>query len=70
MNICKAVDKEYEEKNLKELADAPISCLQGISDRQAQLLEEAFKVKTVRDLAKLRFVKWAQAIVDLADCEN
>lgn len=70
MNICKAVDKEYEQKSLKEIADSPVACLQGISDRQAELLQEAFKIKTVRDLAKLRFVKWSQAIVDLADCEE
>ena len=30
------------------------------------VLKEAFKVKTVVDLAKLKFVKWAQAICTLA----
>lgn len=70
MNICKAVDKEYETKTLKEIADAPVAALQGISDRQAELLYEAFKIKTVRDLAKLRFCGWAQSIVNLADCEE
>jgi hypothetical protein len=53
MNINKAVDKAYESKSLKEIADAPVSALQGVSEGDAQLLEQAFKVRTVRDLAGL-----------------
>ncbi len=70
MNINKAVDKAYEGKSLKEIADAPVSALQGVSESDAQLLLEAFKVKTVRDLAKLKYVAWAQAITTLADVEG
>ena len=69
MNINKAVDKAYEGKSLKELADAPVSALQGLSEGDAKLLAEAFNVKTVKDLANLKYVKWAQAIVALADTE-
>ena len=70
MNINNAVDKDYEGKSMKEIADAPVACLQGVSDRHAELLYEAFKIKTVRDLAKLRFNRWADAICCLADCED
>ncbi|HOP62385.1 MAG TPA: hypothetical protein PK358_09590 [Spirochaetota bacterium] len=69
MNINKAVDKAFEEKSLKEIADAPVSALQGVSEGDAKLLAEAFNVKTVKDLAELKYVKWAQAIVALADTE-
>ncbi len=69
MNINKAVDKAFENKSFKELADSPVSALQGVSEGDAKLLKDAFKVKTVRDLAKLKYVKWAQAIVTLADTE-
>ena len=37
--------------------------------RARKLLLAAFNVKTVRDLAQLKYVKWAQAIVTLADTE-
>lgn len=70
MNINLALDKEYETKSLKEIADAPIEALQGVSPRQAELLKEAFSIKTIRQLAELRFVKWAQAIVTLAEKEE
>lgn len=70
MNVNKAVDKAYESKSFKDLADAPVSALQGISEADAILLQKAFKVKTVKDLAKLKFVKWAQAIVTLSELEN
>jgi hypothetical protein len=70
MNINKAVDKAYESKSLKEIADAPVDALQGVSAKDAALLREAFNIKTVRDLAELKYSKWARAIVFLADTEE
>ena len=70
MNINKIVDKAYEKKSLKEIANAPVAALQGVSDNDSKLLQEAFNVKTVSDLAKLKYVKWAQAICTLAEGEE
>lgn len=70
MNINKAVDKAYEGKSLKELANAPVAALQGVSDNDAKLLKEAFNVSIISDLANLKYVKWAQAIVALAAMEE
>lgn len=70
MNINKALTKAYETKSLKEVADAPVAALQGVSDGDAEKLKAAFNVKTIRDLAELKYVKWAQAIVALADTEE
>jgi hypothetical protein len=69
MNINNAVDKDWEKKSLKEIADAPVDALQGLSAGDADFLKKAFNVKTVRDLANLKYVKWAQSIVTLADTE-
>jgi len=70
MNINKALDKAYEGKSLKELASAPVDALQGLSEGDAKLLLDAFNVKTIKDLANLKYVRWAQAIVNLADGEE
>ena len=70
MNINKIVDKAYEQKSFKEIANAPVAALQGISDNDGKLLQEAFNVKTVADLAKLKYVRWAQAICMLAEGEE
>jgi hypothetical protein len=70
MNINKIVDKAYEKKSLKEIANAPVAALQGVSDNDSKLLQEAFNVKTVSDLANLKYVKWAQAICTLAEGEE
>lgn len=70
MNINKGVDKAYEAKTFREIADSPVDALQGVSEGDAKLLQEAFNVKTVRDLAELKFVKWAQAIVTAAEIEE
>lgn len=67
MNINKIVDKDYKDKSFKEIADAPVNALQGISARDAKLLKQALNIETVRDLANLEYVKWATAIATLAD---
>jgi len=70
MQIDKALDKAYEQKSFKELADAPVDALQGVSEGDAVKLKEAFNVKTIRDLANLKYVRWAQAITTLAEVSN
>jgi hypothetical protein len=55
-----AVDK------LLALADAPVTAL-GLSSSDADALEQALDVKTVRDLADNKYVRRAQAIVNLAN---
>ena len=70
MNINKCVDKAFEKKTLKELVNAPVSALQGVSEGDEELLKKAFKVKTIKDLANLKYVKWAQAICTLAEGEE
>jgi hypothetical protein len=69
MNINKAVDKAFEGKTLKELAESPVHALSGVTERDAEYLKKAFKVKTIKDLAKLKVVLRAQAIVNLAETE-
>jgi hypothetical protein len=70
MNINFAIDKAGESKSFKELANSPVSMLSGISQKDAQLLEQAFGVKTIGDLARLKYVRWAQAITALAETQE
>jgi hypothetical protein len=70
MNIETIVDKDYLGKCFKDLADAPVSALRGLSAKDATALQKAFGVSTVRDLANLNFVRWAQAICTLSDEEQ
>jgi hypothetical protein len=48
------------------LADESVTAL-GLSSSAADALEQALEVKTVRDLADNRYVRRAQAIVNLAN---
>ena len=70
MNINFCVDKKYEKMTLKQIAGSPVDALQGLSERHAKLLQEAFKIKTVADLAKNKYFKWATAIVELSKGEE
>jgi len=59
-------DDEAEGTDFDALVDAPVAAL-GLSSSDAEALEQALGVKTVRDLAENRYVRWAQAILHLAE---
>jgi hypothetical protein len=65
-DIAQFFDKDYEQKEFKELAEAPVDAIQGLSEGDAEKLQQAFNVKTVRDLAENKFVRIAQAMVTLS----
>lgn len=68
--IRKALDKAFESKSLNEIAKSPVHALQGLTPRHSKMLEEAFGVKTVEDLAALRYFELARAITILARYEE
>lgn len=70
MNINKAVDKAFESKSLKEIADAPVDALEGVSAGDAELLAKAFNIKSIRDLGTNKYFLTAQAITALAAKEE
>eukprot|EP00961_Rhodomonas_salina_P247213 3339946-Rhodomonas_salina.6 len=62
MNVDKAVDKEWETKTLKEIVDAPLSALEGLSEKASDLLKE-LGVTTVGQLATFKYCRWAESMV-------
>ncbi|GAA2928130.1 hypothetical protein ACFQZ0_19865 [Streptomyces erythrogriseus] len=65
IDLDKVLDKTWADKSLEEILAAPVAALKGVSDRDGELLQEAFGVKTVADLADLKYVRWAQALAAL-----
>ena len=66
MNLESILDAQFKGKCLRELVEAPISALRGVSAADARALSAAFGVNSIGELAELRFVKWASAIKVLA----
>jgi hypothetical protein len=66
-DLATKVDKAYEGKSLTDLADAPVSALQGLSAGDADHLKAAFGIDTIRELATNKYFRWAQAITNLAE---
>lgn len=64
--LDKALDKAYESKSLEEILDAPVSALAGVSDGDAEKLDAAFGIKTVRDLGSNKYFAVAGALVALS----
>ncbi|MFI8367672.1 hypothetical protein [Streptomyces sp. NPDC085466] len=65
IDLDKVLDSAWADKDLPEILAAPVAALKGVSDRDGELLEQAFGVKTVADLADLKYVRWAQALAAL-----
>jgi hypothetical protein len=65
--ISSKLDKAYETKSVEELVSAPVAALQGVSEGDAKLLNDAFGIKTIGDLGTNKYFLWAQAIAKLAE---
>ena len=64
-DLSKYLDKAYESKSLKEILDAPVSALAGVTEEDAELLKRAFRIKTVGDLGKNKYFLAANAMLQL-----
>lgn len=53
-------------ESLKELIDAPVEALAGVSKGDAELLVKSFGIKTIGDLATNKYFVAAQQIADIA----
>lgn len=56
------VDKAFERKSAKQLLSAPVSALQGVSEKDSVRLEKSFKIKTIEDMANCEWYNKALAI--------
>ncbi|GAA2566196.1 MULTISPECIES: hypothetical protein [Streptomyces] len=65
IDLDKVLDKAWADKSLPEIMAAPVAALKGVSDRDGELLQEAFGVETIADLAELKYARWAQALAAL-----
>jgi len=67
VNLDAFLDKAYESSTLADVLAAPVSALAGVSDGDADLLKQAFNIKTVGDLGKNKFFRAAQLLAQLAE---
>jgi hypothetical protein len=65
IELGKKLDKDYENKSLKEVLDAPPSALAGVTDKHAELLA-GMGIKTVRDLGSNKYFAVAGVLVALS----
>ncbi|MCG2584122.1 hypothetical protein [Massilia sp. TS11] len=68
MNIDAILAEDWRGKTLHALTRAPVSALRGLGEPEAAALA-SIGIHTVRELAMLDAVRWAQAITTLADQE-
>lgn len=66
-DLAQLLDKQWEDSSLADILTAPVSALQGVSEGDADLLRQAFNIKTVGDLGKNKYFRAAQALTVLGD---
>lgn len=66
-NLDALLDKDWENKSLAEVLAAPVDALQGVSAGDADLLKQAFNIKTVGDLGKNKYFRAAQLLTQLSE---
>jgi hypothetical protein len=69
MNVNKGLMKKSEDMSFEDISHSPVSILQGLSEEKGKILE-AVGVHTVKELAELKYVHWAEAIVLLSEYEE
>lgn len=69
-SIAELLDKKYEGTTFTEVLEAPVAALQGVSENDGKLLDEAFGIETIEDLADCKFFKWARLIKKSAELEK
>ena len=67
VGLSKALDKAWEDKSLADILAAPVSALAGVTEADAKKLDEAFGIKTVRDLGSNKYFATAGVLVALAN---
>ena len=60
------LDQEFNSKDFIELSEKPVHAIKGISEEDAERLQDAFNIKTINDLAQNKYVSIAQTTVSLA----
>lgn len=67
MDIQIFLEKIIETRDFRELADARLDVLLGLSEDDAAHLKRMFNISSIRELANHKFVRLASAITLLAD---
>jgi len=68
-DLAKLLDKEYQDKSLEEIVNAPVAALAGVSERAGEHLKDALGIKTIGELGRSQYFRAARALADLADAK-
>ena len=66
----KYLDKKYRDKSWSEVVYAPVSAINGVSEKDGEYLKQAFNIETIQDFATNKYVRIAQTIVSVTDLEK
>ena len=66
-NIGEIANKAYAEKSCADIAKAPLTALNGMTQETADKLSSALGIDTVQKMADLKYYNWALEIKTRAE---
>jgi hypothetical protein len=67
LDLTRLLDKAHEKKPLAEVLALSPAALEGVTAKDAEMLQAAFGIKTIADLGRNKFFRRAQLLVQAAD---
>jgi hypothetical protein len=70
LDFKQALAPPYAGKPFRELITAPVSAFLGLSESDAQVLQDTFGIRTLKDFAESRHFNWALQILRMVEAEG
>jgi len=65
IDLRKHLDKAHEMKPLAEILTLSPAAISGVTDKDAELLQQAFGIKTIADMGANKYFRLAETLVRL-----
>ena len=70
IDLTRMLDKTHEGTPIAGLAGLPVTAIQGVSAQDGEALAAAFGIRTIRDLAKNKYVRMAQILAQIEEFDG
>ena len=67
LDLTHLLDKAHEKKPLAEVLALSPAALEGVTDKDAELLHAAFGIKTIADMGRNKFFRRAQLLLQASE---
>jgi hypothetical protein len=68
-DLAKLLEKEWEDKSLEEILEAPVTALVRVGKGDADMLKHTFEIETIGGMARNLYFQAAHELLTLGEAE-